>query len=136
MSFQFWGDAALVLPQATRYVGEIITAPQTDFRVWLGSLDDTVKAQAESNPGVDAIVLSIDDAAGGSGWDPTVVKLALSQPALDGAVAGAGLALGVELLGGVANARELWARVETGSLVEARFADLRLITNALVLVPA
>lgn len=75
-----------------------------DLVIYWGSPDDTKKAEADSNPGVDPITLSIADAAPASGQETTSVKLATSLAGLDSAIAGDLLSLGAVVNGGPAGA--------------------------------
>jgi hypothetical protein len=101
-----------------------------DTHLYFGSDDATKQAQASSNPGVDQIALSIADTAA-NGHANTVMKLATSQAALDAAVAGAALNLGVTVPGGAANKVDVWVRVNEGAQSVTNWSDLELQTNEL-----
>jgi len=133
MSFAYYADAGLVTPITLRYLADIIAADQPDVPIYYGSTDDTEKLQAASNPGVDALVMTPTSTA--AGWAVSAVALAVSQAGLDAATPGAALALGTQILGGVGNAREIWLRVDTGSLIEARYQNLSLVLTEAVVVP-
>ncbi|PLX49106.1 MAG: hypothetical protein C0613_08265 [Desulfobulbaceae bacterium] len=102
-----------------------------DVQLFFGSDDDTKNAEADSNPGVDQIELSIVDGDGANGHEPTVMALALSQAGLDAAVPGAPVDLGTSVAGGVAAAIPVWVRVTEGVQEVANWADLSLQTNQL-----
>lgn len=55
---------------------------------WVGTPNTGQKIQADSDPGVDPIQISIVDAQAGTGVDELDMKLALSEAGLSGAVAG------------------------------------------------
>lgn len=77
---------------------------------WIGDPDDTIKIQADSDPGIDQIVVSITDADGGTGVAASAIKLALSSAGLASATGGASLNVGATILGGTANAVPVYFR--------------------------
>lgn len=70
---------------------------------YVGSPDEDIKIQATSDPGIDPIEISIDDASPGSGVEDTHIKLSLSSD-FSGSTGGASLSLGATINGGVGNA--------------------------------
>lgn len=131
-------DAALTAKQ----VGPISVVQRTDDSIppvdiqrWLGHDNAAEKIQAESNPGVDQIVLSVIDANAGAGNPTTAVKLATTKAGLDSAVAGDPLNAGVEIAGGAAGAFEYWMRVEDLTDTVGQYTDLSVETNDCVIVP-
>lgn len=100
-----------------------------DFQFWLGSTTPSRKLQADSDPGVDQIFLSILDAAPGTGHPASDVKLALTQGALTAATGGASLNLGTTILSGVVNAKEFWVRVRDSTGVIADSIELSIPLN-------
>jgi len=103
-----------------------------DFIIYLGSVLPGKKVEAQSNPGVDQIVLNVADSDSGSGQAASSVKLALSASGLSSATAGASLNLGATILSGVENAVPVYVRVEASNLSAGTYQDLSLETNNLV----
>lgn len=95
-----------------------IAGDSDDGVFYVGLTDSANKLQADSNPGVDQIAVSITDAVGGSGVAAADIKLALTQGGLDGATGGASLNIGTTINGGAGNAVPVWFRwtnaAETG----------------------
>jgi hypothetical protein len=89
-----------------------------DNTLWYGEVEEdtgdngTIKQQAYSNPGTDDIVVSVVDAAVGSGHEADEITLSVDAAGLDTNTAGASLSLGVQLLSGVSNAQPIHVRVE------------------------
>ncbi len=134
--FNLYHDAALTNPiesgdpLVTEHNADGSTG-RVDVLVYFGSPDATKQAQANSDPGVDQIVLSIADADGANGHDPTVIKLATTQAGLDAATPGAPLNLGTTVQGGAANAVPVWVGVTEGAQSVTNWSDLSLQTNQL-----
>lgn len=103
-----------------------------DSVLYLGSVATGKKFEADSNPGVDAVVLSIADAASGSGIAASAVKLATTSGGLALAGAGVALSLGTELLSGVSNALAIHVRIDAPALAVGAYTDLSLTTNTLL----
>lgn len=89
---------------------EALNGSSGDGSLYYGSPNAAIKIQADSDPGVDPINVSIVDASPGSGVEAAHIRLALSQAGLAGATPGAPVSLGDTVLGGVANAVRLWWR--------------------------
>lgn len=70
------------------------------FEIIIGSPDASRKIEADSNPGVDNIVITPIDSNPGSGHEVTEIKLATTLLGLDSAVAGDPLSLGTVINGG------------------------------------
>src|SRR5690606_6217234 len=133
-SLQAYADAAL---SSAIYNPNIIQRSDggsgpTDLVLHLGSIVPGKKIQAQSNPGIDNIVLRIFDATPGDGQPPSSIKLALSAAGLAAAVPGASLSLGNEIITGVGNAVAVHVRVEAGDLPSGTFGNLSLQPNELV----
>lgn len=64
--------------------------------------------------------------------ETTEVRLALDSAGLAGAVPGAALAIGPEILSGAAGAVEVWARIDDATDVVGTETELRLTTNLLI----
>lgn len=103
-----------------------------DFVLYLGSVLAGKKIEAQSNPGVDDIVLSVVDASGGSGQAASSVRLSLTAGGLSSATPGASLVLGQEILSGADNAVAVHVRVQASNLAVGTYGDLSLQTNELV----
>jgi hypothetical protein len=130
-TFKFYTDASLTVALSTSLKASGTT---TDFHLWFGSAEtaDAYQVEAESDPGVDQISVSITDTTPGSGHEATAVKLALTEAGLATAVAGDPLDIGTSVASGAANAVEVWVRVTdaVGSL--ATSTELGLTTHDLV----
>lgn len=100
--------------------------------VYLLSLASGKKFQAASDPGVDSILVTIDDQETGTGQAASAITLATSEAGLSTAVAGEPLDLGPTLLSGTANATPIWIQFDDDTGVVATDLDIRLLTNALV----
>jgi len=112
-TFDFYTDAGLT----NLFVGPLTPtfdvggSPATvDFSLYLGSTNAALKLQDSVSPGINQIAMTISDASPGSGPEATHVRLANSLLNLDTAIAGAPLNLGIELLGGVAGAFQIFFR--------------------------
>ena len=129
-TFWFYTDAGLVTRLSTALKA---SGASTDFRIWFGSPSTAgaYQVQADSDPGVDQITVSITDTTPGSGHEDTAVKLALTEGGLATAVAGDPLDIGTAVESGSANAVEVWVRVADaiGSLTTD--TTLGLTTNTL-----
>lgn len=131
-TFKVYNDANLT----SEFTG-LLTANQNvdgstgmqKFQKWIGSVASGKTLQAESNPGVAQIVLSIVDAAAGSGHPSTDISLALTSVGLDSATPGASLNLGTSILSGVANAKEIWIGMEDSTGVVGTSTELSVQTN-------
>lgn len=102
-----------------------------DFQLWLGSVAAGKTLQAESNPGVAQIALSVVDAAAGSGHPASEVKLSLTQGALTAATGGASLNLGTSISSGVGNAVTFWIGIQDSTGVVGTSTELSVSTNLL-----
>lgn len=136
ISFKFYHDSGLTQEitsanplTATQDISGGL--PAVDKVIYFGSTVSTNKAQATSNPGVDAIVVSLTDANTLSGSPTSEFKLALSAGGLAGAVAGASLSLSATVNGGVANAVPIHTRRSTALTTVGAYTDISLQTNSL-----
>jgi len=131
-TFGFYMDAALTDPYdaGTDFVGPFIgeTFP-IDSVIYFGSTDTGRKVQADSDPGVDNLVVNLVDAAAGSGVETTDFKLATTSGGLDSAVAGDPLDLGVtQLVGGVGNAVAIHVRCSyAGGIIDDQNVSLQFV---------
>lgn len=136
ISFKFYHDSALTQEVTSgnpiaAVQDTLNTLPPVDKQIWLGSIASGMKVRADSNPGVDPIMVSIADSASGSGEPASAVKLATSQGGLDGATPGASLSLGAQITSGSANAVSFWARMDDATATAGSYTDLSLQTNNL-----
>jgi len=133
MSIGFFTDSGLSQP-ATR-LNAMAAADGTgssDHRFYLGGTDATREHVAASDPGVDAIEVSISDGAGGTSLPPSALRLATTQGGLASATPGAPLAVGTSIAGGSAHAVSVWIRVDAPAIDAAIYDNLALTSNALI----
>lgn len=141
ISFSFFHDSALTQPVDAE---NPITATQdttnsmdpVDVQIWFGSTATGMVATAESDPGVDDILVTIVDADDETGEPDTAVSLATSQVGLDTATPGASLSLGTSIESGSANAIAFWVRIDDATEEAGAYTDLSLVTNDLAEDPA
>lgn len=127
-------DAGLTQPAAAIAATQTSdgTAAAVDRAYYLGSPVAGKQFQSASAPGADPIVLSLTDAASGSGVEAAHLRLATSQAGLAAATPGAALSLSHTLLSGVANAVAVWVRIDTPALADGAYEDVSFHTNSLV----
>ncbi|MBI2278205.1 MAG: hypothetical protein HYU74_12695 [Dechloromonas sp.] len=133
ITFGFFSDSALTTPIAAplQFVQADTSPVPADKIVYFGSPTANRVVEAESNPGSDLIVVSVDDAGPGTGSPAADVKLALSAGGLDAAVGGAALNLPSSVLSGAANAIAIHIRVTDSTHSIGLKTDLSLTTNPL-----
>lgn len=134
LSFKFYTDAALTTP----LTGNIVATQNVDgssdpvvHTLYVGSTTPSRQLEANSNPGVDQIVVSIEDAAPTTGHPVTDVKLALTQNGLAAATPGASLNLGTQILSGSVNAKPVWVQFDDSTLTVATSTEISIKTNSL-----
>ena len=134
MSFNLYADAGLTTLAPVRLLQLASVAPATvDGVMYLGAPNAALTLQAESDPGVDPLVINTLDSAPITGAAATAVKLALSNGALTAATGGAPLNLPATVLGGVANAVPIHYRFAPQTLDAGQYTDLSFsITDAIV----
>lgn len=76
---------------------------------WVGDPEADMVLEADSDPGIDPIAVSIVDSAPGGGVEASHIKLALSEAGLASAVAGNPVNLGSSINSGAAGAVRVWA---------------------------
>ncbi len=103
-----------------------------DFLIYMGSVSVGKKLEADSNAGVDDIVLSISDSDAGTGSPATDIRLALTSLGLDSAIAGDPLTLGPVIYSEQAGAVPVYVRIEDSTNTVSTNTDLSLQTNILV----
>ena len=129
-TFKLFKDSGLTqaFVPGTDFIGPV-TNPPEDFVLYLGSNTAANKIEADSDPGVDQITVSITDSDPGNNLEDTDVKLALSNAGLTGATGGADLDLGTVINGGVGNAVAIHIRVSySGGLTSDQTVGLALNT--------
>jgi hypothetical protein len=134
---KFYHDAALTqevtalnpINPSMDALGTIV--PYVDKQVWLGSTTADMRYRALSNPGVDQIIVDVVDSGSGTGEPDTAIKLSLTSGGLAGAVAGASLNVGTQILSGVANAVSVWIRYDDQTGVVGNYTDVYPETNDL-----
>lgn len=129
----FFKDSGLTqaFDTADFLVAEASASSSVDVTFYVGLVDTARKIQDETNPGVDPIVISIVDAATGSGVEAADIKLALTQGALAAAVAGDPVSLPATINGGSGNRAEVWARV-TNNAGAGTFTDVTLERSSIL----
>lgn len=136
-SFRFYHDAALTQEIVA---GNTLTATQgaglaaVDQTIYLGSATADKKLQADSDPGVDPVIVSVVDAAAGSGAPATEFRMSLS-PITGAETPGAALTLSHTLLSGTANKVTIYTRRTSALTVAGVYTDLSLDSNAVVELP-
>lgn len=137
LTFKIFSDAALTTEQTGNLVATQNadgSTPPVEFQLWLGSLGSAGgntadrKVQADSDPGVAGIDLTVVDTTPGSGHEVAEVKLATTQGGLAGATGGALLALAATLTSGTANAVEFWVSVDDATGVIGTAVELSVDT--------
>lgn len=133
-TFKLHVDAALTTP----FINPLITtkdadgsSPDSDYVLYLGSVEILKTMQTKVNPGVDPIILSILDTvpAPGDGPEPTDIKLALSNAGLTAAVAGDPLSLGTTISGGVGAAIEIHIRISGPVMPSGTYNEISISDN-------
>jgi hypothetical protein len=127
-SFAFYLDSSL-----TQMVTSNVEVPEgtNDMRFYLGSTNASVKLQNATAPGVDSIVIAVEDTNPGSNAEASWIKLAFTQAGLSGASGGASLSVGTTVYGGVSSAVPIWVRIANSLSGAASSTDLSLhITDA------
>ncbi len=133
-TFDFFTDTALTSaapsPIQISHNSDFSDNPQ-DLQFFLGSLGSSLKIEANSNPGVDNIVISVVDSDPGNNHEDTEIKLATTQGGLTAATPGASLTVGTEVLSGDANDFEFWVRVTNAVSTVGTITELSFVTNTL-----
>lgn len=133
-TFKFYNDSALT-SEITGFVTATLNVDGSTGtftkQVFLGSTASGKTLQAESNPGVDNISISVVDAAPGTGHPASDVKLATTSGGIAGATPGAALTVGTSVLSGVGNKFEFWIGITDSTGVVGTSTELSLTTNLL-----
>jgi malate/lactate dehydrogenase len=140
-TFKFYWDSALTeqvtnLDPIRSVQKEDGSSGPEQFHLFIGSTVASKKIQADSNPGVDQIEISVSDSSSGSGEPVAAVKLALTSLGLADAVAGEALDVGTEILSEEENALSIWVELEDQTGEVGTYTDLKLISNTVVEVAA
>ena len=133
-NLKFYTDSALLTELSSAVIIEQNVDGSTgdvDGVVYLGSVVAGKSYQADSDPGVDSLILTIADA------DPSAItplpadlKIATTNAGLAAAVAGAPLDLGLTIQGGEANRVEVHYRMATPAAPVADYSDLSFALTA------
>ena len=126
MSFNWYADAGLTVPLTRGDFVRGATPADVNRLFYFGSPATGKKLQAVSDPGVDALEVSIVDASGGSGVAAAEVKIASTFAGLAGATGGAPLAIGPTVLSGAANAVPVFVRVSSSLSTVGNYDDITL----------
>lgn len=128
-SLDFYSDAGLTTPYSRVDAVQSTdgAAPAVDSVLYLGSTAVAKQFQANSDPGIDQIVVSIAN-TGGSPAN-TAIRLALTSGGLDSATPGASLNVGTEILSGSENAIAVHVRIDAPALTAGNYDNLSLETN-------
>lgn len=133
-TFALFTDTGLTTPFSSplqvNHNSDFSDNPQ-DFQFFLGSNGTSLKIEADSNPGVDNIVISVVDSDPGNNHEDTEIKLATTQGGLAGATPGASLTVGTSVLSGTANDFEFWVRITNAVATVGVITELSFTTNAL-----
>lgn len=129
-SLKFFSDSGLTTEITSVTINQLAdgSTGNVDKLVYLGSNEDSSTFEATSDPGVDDIEISIEDASPGSGVNASNIKLASTLGGLDTATAGDPLVIGSSLDGGVANAEPVYIRSDTPALASSS-TEITLETN-------
>lgn len=132
-SFGYFADAGLTTQASLTFTQESdgSTGP-VDEVVYFGSTETGRKLEANSQPGVDQITISVTDTAPGSGHETTEVKLALTAAGLDTAVAGGSLDVGTVINSEPANSVEIHVRVEDATGTVGVSTELGITSNEVI----
>jgi len=141
MSFGFYLDSNLTVPATlTSPINIVINTAgggYVDIPIWFGSPDETKKAQAASDPGVDNITITVTDIntsihnadeTTGPYW-----VLALNSSDLDTNPRNNTIEIGTEVLGGTENAVQFYLRIFEPEQPPNVYEDWILTTNALLI---
>ena len=112
-TFGFYSDAALTteITSAIQFVTDVDNPGPVTKTVYFGS--PLANRRLLSSVGPTLAIGIVDSAAGGAAVGD--VKLAVSLAGIETAVAGAGLDLGAEVIGGPGNAIEIFIRVQAST---------------------
>lgn len=92
---------------------------------YVGTPNAANKVEAESEPGIDPIVVSITDATPGADVEVADIKLAATQGGLGSAIAGDPLSLGATIPGGAPSAAPVWYRWQNNE-TDGVYTDISL----------
>jgi hypothetical protein len=140
ISFKFFHDAALTseitalnpLSATQETSGALGPVNKT---IYFGATASGTKVRTTSNPGVDAIVISVIDTDAGTGAPATEFKTSLS-PITGAETAGGALTLSHTVYSGVGNAIPIYTRRTSAVTTAGTYTDISLQTNSLTESPA
>ena len=129
MTFAFFADAGLTVPLNSSNpvaFAQLAAGAPVDRIVYFGSADVGKKLQRATDPGVDALEVSVIDTDAGGGLPVTALTLALSSAGLDTATPGDPVSIGATINSGAANSVPVFVRADADSATPATFTDLLL----------
>lgn len=131
-SLAFYSDAGLTTPLSQLLAVQTNdgSAAAVDRVVYLGSPLVSMVFQAQSDPGIDQITVSINDSLSGLQIPAASLRLALSSGGLAAATPGAALDVGTEILSGSENAVAVHVRVDADAIAAGSYNNLSLMTNS------
>ncbi|WP_430010333.1 hypothetical protein [Methylophaga lonarensis] len=132
-SLKFYADAGLTQELGQLVINQLAngSTPDVDNVVYLGSTVTGSVFEAQSDPGVDDIVVSIVDDDPGNGVEVSDIRLALTQAGLNTATPGEPLVLGPEINAGAGNAIPVYVRSATPAIA-ASSTEISLETNDVI----
>lgn len=127
-TLKFYADSALTQPLDTNplTLDREIGAGPVEKQIFLGSVETSRYFVPDADSQITA---SITDSDTGAGFDKADITLALTQAALDTAVAGDPLDVGTQIDSGAVNAVPVWVRFSGSSGTPLSSSDLGLTTN-------
>lgn len=131
---RFYEDAGLSVPAVKILAMQASdgSSAAVDLTYWLGATEADRTYYAASDPGVDDIVVSISDDAGGAALPVTALRLALAAEDLDTATPGAALVVGTEVVSGSGGAVAVHVRVDSATIAAAIYDNLTLAVTPLI----
>lgn len=129
-SLAFYSDAGLTVPLIRLDAAQAVdgSAAAVDRVVWLGSTAAGTAFQADSDPGVDPVVVAIVDSATGLQIPASSLRLAASAGGLAGATPGSPLALAAGIESGVGNAVPVYVRIDAAAIAAGTYDNVSLAT--------
>lgn len=130
ITWQFYADAGLTIALDPVAATQVQAGDPSDVLVYFGSTTADKQLQSDTDPGTNAVQLTIYDTASGSGLAAATVTTALSYSELGTNTPGAALSLGVTLLSGAINAVPVYLRFDGGAAAIGAYTDLQFRVSA------
>lgn len=125
ITWKIYADAGLTIETDPVAFAHAQGGAGMDRLVYLGSNASAKRLDKASDPGTDAVELSLYNTTPGSGLDTTDFTLALSSGDLDTNTPGAALAMGVTLLSGIGDAVPVFIRAHSAEAIGA-YSNIKL----------